>query len=155
MQTTGFPRRLGESTHPGRELLERQVPRRVAFRSVRFGLGVVRARSHRLVLDALLALAPATSCFAHLLSALHGRLHVVAPSLELTEDAFRGHLALEMLDRALDAFVADDDLERLTLNGFAGVRQGAFLCQTLPAISSGIGHLTPHTGDFAGNFGGA
>src|SRR5690349_13093898 len=65
----------------------------------------------------------------------------MTPSLELTEDALRGHLALEVLDRALDAFVADDDLERLTLNGFAGVRQGGVLCQTLPAISSGIGHL--------------
>jgi hypothetical protein len=29
-----------------------------------------------------------------------------------------------VFDRALDTFVADDDFERPTLNGFAGVRQG-------------------------------
>ena len=44
--------------------------------------------------------------------------------LELPQDAFRGHLALEVLDGPLDAFVADDDFEGLTLDGFAGVRQG-------------------------------
>src|SRR5687768_1830135 len=72
----------------------------------------------------LLTLAPATSCFAHLLAALHARLHVVAAALELAQDAFSSHLALEVLDGALDALVANLDFERLTLNGFSGVRQG-------------------------------
>lgn len=47
------------------------------------------------------------------------------PALELAEDAFRSHFALEVLDRPFDAFVTDDDFEGLTLDGFAGVRQGA------------------------------
>ena len=128
MEATGLSRRRRQRAHPGNELIERQVPSRVALGSVRFGLGFIRTRAHvTSVLDALFALTPATSCFAHLLSTLHGRLHVVTSSLELTEDALRGHLSLEVLDSALDAFVADDDLEGLTLDGFAGVRQGGLL----------------------------
>jgi hypothetical protein len=48
----------------------------------------------------------------------------MSAALQLTQDAFRSHLALEVLDRTLDAFVADLDLERPALNRFAGVRQG-------------------------------
>jgi hypothetical protein len=40
----------------------------------------------------------------------------VAASLELSQDAFGRHLALEVLDGALDPFVADGDLEGLTLD---------------------------------------
>jgi hypothetical protein len=39
-----------------------------------------------------------------------------------------------VLDRSLDAFVADDDLERLTLNGFARIRQGARCMTDSPPI---------------------
>src|SRR5690606_7042638 len=64
---------------------------------------------------------------------LHRRLHVVATPLELTEDALRGHFALQMLDRALDALVTDLDLERLARHGFTGIRQGtAHLTQSGP-----------------------
>ena len=48
----------------------------------------------------------------------------MSAALQLTQDAFRSHLTLEVLDRTLDAFVADLDLERPALNRFAGVRQG-------------------------------
>ena len=48
----------------------------------------------------------------------------MAAALQLTQDAFTGHLALEVLDRSLDTLVADLDLERFTLNGFAGIRHG-------------------------------
>jgi hypothetical protein len=48
----------------------------------------------------------------------------MTPTLELAQDALSGHLALEVLDGPLDAFVADLDLERLTLDCFAGIRQG-------------------------------
>jgi hypothetical protein len=63
-----------------------------------------------------LALATPTRCLTHLLAALDRRFHVVAPPLELSQDAFGSHLALEVLDGSLDAFVADSDLEGLTLD---------------------------------------
>src|SRR5690606_35842152 len=86
-----------------------------------------------LLLVGLQALAPTTRGFAHLLPPLHRRLHVVATPLELTEDALRGHFALQMLDRALDALVTDLDLERLARHGFTGIRQGtAHLTQSGP-----------------------
>src|SRR5438046_2315393 len=66
----------------------------------------------------LRALAAATGGFGLLLPALHARLHVVAAHLQLTEDAFRGELPLEHLDRTLDPAVADDHLEGLALNRF-------------------------------------
>ena len=69
-------------------------------------------------------LAPTARRFTHLLPSLHGRLHVVAATLELAEDTFRGHTALEMLDRPLDALVSDLDLEWLTRYSFARIRQG-------------------------------
>jgi hypothetical protein len=59
------------------------------------------------------ALATAASSFARLLAPFDARLHVVATALELAEDPFRCHLALEMLDCPLDALVADLDLEGL------------------------------------------
>jgi hypothetical protein len=40
----------------------------------------------------------------------------VAASLELSQDAFGCHLPLEVLDGSLDAFVADGNLEGLTLD---------------------------------------
>ena len=46
-------------------------------------------------------------------------------ALQLAQDAFRSHLTLEVLNRTLDAFVADLDLERPALNRFAGISQGA------------------------------
>jgi hypothetical protein len=57
--------------------------------------------------------------FRLLLAALHARLHVVAPHLELAKHALRRKLALEHLDRSFDAPVAHDDLEGLALDGFA------------------------------------
>src|SRR5690606_28165848 len=48
----------------------------------------------------------------------HRRLHVVPAALQLAEDPLGGHLALEVLDRALDPLVAHGDLERLALDGF-------------------------------------
>jgi hypothetical protein len=72
-----------------------------------------------------LALAPATRSLAHLLPALDRRLHVVAPSLELAENALTGHLPLEMFDGSLDALVPDLDLEGSTLDCFARNSQGA------------------------------
>jgi hypothetical protein len=40
----------------------------------------------------------------------------VAAALELAQDAFCGHLALEVLDRTLDAFVSNLDLKGPALN---------------------------------------
>src|SRR5450432_4212764 len=70
------------------------------------------------------ALAAAASGFALLLALLDRGLHVMSAALQLTQDAFRSHLALEVLDRTLDAFVADLNLERPALNRFAGISQG-------------------------------
>lgn len=73
----------------------------------------------------LQALATTASCLAHLLTLLDRRLHVVAAALQLAQNALRSHLALEVLDRTLNAFVANLDLERPALNRFAGISQGA------------------------------
>jgi hypothetical protein len=81
-------------------------------------------RTATLLLIGTQALASATRRFTHLLPSLHGRLHVVTATLELTQNSFRGHAALEMLDRPLDALVSDLDLEWLTRYGFARIRQG-------------------------------
>ena len=89
-----------------------------------FGQSRPRYRGRLRTLFRLEALAPSTSCLAHLLPTLDGRLHVVPSALELAQDAFGCHLALEMLDCALDAFVADLDFEGLTLDGFARISQG-------------------------------
>src|SRR5690606_23547235 len=62
------------------------------------------------------ALTTPTRSFAHLLAALDGRLHEMTPPLELAQNAFTCHLALEMLDGALDALVSDLDLEGLALD---------------------------------------
>ena len=72
-------------------------------------------------------LAAATSGLAHLLPTLDRRLHVVTAALELAENTLRCHTTLEVLDRALDAFVSDLDFERLAGNGFARIRQGTGL----------------------------
>jgi DUF971 family protein len=58
---------------------------------------------------------------------------VTAP-LELPEDTFGRHLALEMLDGPLDAFVADGDLEGPALNGFGRIRQGTGDIADLPSM---------------------
>ncbi len=46
-------------------------------------------------------------------------------TLELAKDTLRSHLALEVFDGALDALVANLDLECLTLNCFARISQGS------------------------------
>ena len=89
-----------------------------------FSPGVAPALAHRpwpatqTSLDDLgpLSFAPSASRLAHLLAPFDRRFHVVAAPLELAQDAFRGHLALEMLDGAFDAFVANCDLEGPTLD---------------------------------------
>lgn len=48
----------------------------------------------------------------------------MAAALQLAQDAFTRHLALEMLDGSLDALISNLDFERFALNGFAGIRQG-------------------------------
>ena len=45
-------------------------------------------------------------------------------ALQLAQDAFARHLALEMLDGSLDTLVTDLDFKGFALNGFAGIRQG-------------------------------
>ncbi len=70
------------------------------------------------------ALASPTRGFAHLLATLDRRLHEMPPTLELTQDAFAGHLTLEMLDCSLDALVSDLDFEGLALNCFGRIRHG-------------------------------
>jgi len=55
----------------------------------------------------------------------------MAATLELPQDALCGHFPLEVLDGALDAFVANLDFERLTLDGIGGVRQGTALLTCL------------------------
>jgi len=70
-------------------------------------------------------LAAAASCFTHLLASLYARLEVMPATLELTQNAFGGHFALEMLDCPLDALVADLDLEGFAQYRFGGIRQGA------------------------------
>src|SRR5687767_1189032 len=54
-----------------------------------------------------------------LLAALDGRLHVTAALLELAHDPLRGHHALELLDCALYATLADLDLDGFALNRIA------------------------------------
>lgn len=71
------------------------------------------------------SLATTTSSLAHLLAALYAGLQVMPAALEFAQNAFRGHLALKVLDRSFDALVADLDFERLTQYGFAGIGQGA------------------------------
>ncbi len=44
-------------------------------------------------------------------------------TLELTKDALRRHLALEVLDRTLDTFFADLNLDRLALNRFTNAHK--------------------------------
>src|SRR5690606_12703242 len=77
----------------------------------------------RLFEDAV-ALTTTARGFGDLLALLDRRLHVVAALLELTQQAFGSKLALEVFDGSLHAFAVDDDLERLALDCFAGVRQG-------------------------------
>jgi hypothetical protein len=48
----------------------------------------------------------------------------VPTTLQLAEDAFARHLALEVLDGSLDTLVADLDFKGFALNGFARIRQG-------------------------------
>ena len=66
------------------------------------------------------ALAATTSGFGFLLAALDRRLHVVPAALQLAKNAFRRHLALQVLDCTLDPAIANGDLERLAGDGFGG-----------------------------------
>ena len=47
-------------------------------------------------------------------------------ALQLAQDALVGHLALEVLDGAVEAAVTDDDLYGLALNGFSNRLLHAF-----------------------------
>lgn len=62
------------------------------------------------------ALATTTSRFCDLLALLDGGLHVVTTALKLTKGTFAGHLALQMLDCALDALIAYLDFQGPALN---------------------------------------
>ena len=64
------------------------------------------------------ALAAATGGFGFFLAAPNRRFHVVAASLEFTQDALVGHLSLEVLDRTLESALTDDDLDGLALDRF-------------------------------------
>ena len=64
-------------------------------------------------------------------------------SLQLAQNAFGCHLALQVLDGALDAFVADLHFERLTLNGICGVRQGTALLTCLFRQGNSRERFTP------------
>jgi hypothetical protein len=48
----------------------------------------------------------------------------VTAALQLTQDAFIRHLALEMLDRAVKSAVSDHDFYRLALNGLSNHHAG-------------------------------
>jgi hypothetical protein len=63
------------------------------------------------------ALAAASRGLRGLLPLLDRGLHVVTAALELTEDAFGRHLALEVLDRTLESSFTDVNFDRLTLYG--------------------------------------
>lgn len=62
------------------------------------------------------ALATTPCCLGNLLPKLDGGLHVMTPALELAKGTLASHLALEVLDRTLDAFVSDLHLERPALH---------------------------------------
>ena len=80
---------------------------------------MVARTSARNLFDDARPLAATTSGFRLLLTALDRRLHVVTAALQLAENAFRRHLSLQVLDRTLDATIANDDLEGLAGNGFS------------------------------------
>jgi hypothetical protein len=71
----------------------------------------------RTLADLTNALATPACGFSRLLSLLDRGLHVVAPTLELTKDALGRHLALEVLDRALESTFTDVNFDRPTLYG--------------------------------------
>lgn len=82
-----------------------------------------RGRLHSLV--GTNTLTPTTSRFTHLLALLNRRLHVVPAPLQLAENTFSSHAALQVLDGTFDALVANGDFKGLALDGLVRVRQGA------------------------------
>ena len=72
------------------------------------------SKAHRLLFGTY-ALATTTSSFGDLLTNLHRGFHVVTATLQLAKGTFASHLALEVLDGTLDAFVSNLDLERPAL----------------------------------------
>lgn len=85
------------------------------------------------------ALATPTSRFRLLLTALDRRLHVVAAALQLAENAFRRHLALQVLDRTLDPAIANGDFEWLAGNGFRrdSLRHGHYVLSGARTMAEG------------------
>lgn len=71
----------------------------------------------------LFPLPPTARRFAHLLSPLNRRLHVMPATLQLTQNALARHLSLEVLDRTLYPLVADCDFKRFALNRIARLRR--------------------------------
>jgi 6-phosphofructokinase 1 len=71
--------------------------------------------SERALGDLANALAAPARSLGGLLPLLDRRLHVVTAALELAEDAFGRHLALEVLDRTLESTFTDVNFDRLTL----------------------------------------
>jgi hypothetical protein len=63
------------------------------------------------------ALASPSSGLSRLLPLLDRRFHVVTASLELAEDTLGRHLALEVLDRALEPTFTDVNFDWFALNG--------------------------------------
>jgi hypothetical protein len=83
-----------------------------------------RSCAKRGLFEGALALTATAGRFRDLLTLLDRRLHVVAALLQLPQQTFGGKLALEVFDGTLNPFAVNDDLKRLTLNGFARVVQG-------------------------------
>jgi hypothetical protein len=83
-----------------------------------------------------------------LLAALDAGLQVVTARLELAQNALGSELALKVLDRTLDAFIADGNFQRFTLDCFTGHTGSWFSCegallamgqaktQAIPALST-------------------
>ncbi len=62
------------------------------------------------------ALTTTTSRLGDLLTKFNGRLHVVATTLQFSKCPLPCHLPLEVLDRTLDTFVSNLNLERSALH---------------------------------------
>ena len=74
--------------------------------------------SVRTVVDLTNTLATAARSLRGLLPFLDRGLHVVTAALELPENALGGHLALEVLDRTLEATLTNVNFDGLALYGF-------------------------------------
>ena len=80
--------------------------------------GFISERAFAAFADLTNALASAPRGLSGLLTLLDRRLHVVTATLELPEDAFGGHLALEVLDRTFESTFTNVNFDRLALYGF-------------------------------------